>query len=75
MSMKKLSTIICFLWLHVTIILLCLLCLHKQANTTELAMDKLFDAVDVEEVIVDEDEEFSLDMVSDNTWKRAEFQD
>ena len=38
-------------------------------------MDKLFDAVDVEEVIVDEDEEFSLDMVSDNTWKRAEFQD
>ena len=38
-------------------------------------MDKLFDVVDVEEVIIDEDEEFSLDMVSDNRWKRVEFED
>jgi hypothetical protein len=38
-------------------------------------MDKLFDVVDVEEVIIDEDEEFSLDMVSDNSWKRVDFED
>jgi hypothetical protein len=38
-------------------------------------MDKLFDAVDVDEVIVDEDDEFTLDMVGDNTWKRVDFDD